>query len=134
MGAAENKKLILAHYDAIWSGDEDALREQVADDFTDHATPPGTPPGVETVIAWGRVLRSAFPDMKVTMNHCAAEGDIVACHATWRGTHKGTFQGIAATGRPVEFSGMVFWRVNNGKIAERWAYLDNAQMMKQLQG
>ena len=133
MSAADNKTLILAHYDAIWSGDEDLLREQVAEDFVDHASPPGTPSGVEPVIAWGRVLRAGFPDMKVSMTHCIAEDDIVACHATWRGTHKGTFNGIAATNRPVEFSGMVFWRVAEGKICERWAFVDTAAMMKQLQ-
>jgi steroid delta-isomerase-like uncharacterized protein len=134
VSAEANKKLIHEHYDAIWAGDEEALRRQVAEDFVDHASPPGTPSGIEPVIAWGRVLRSAFPDMTVSMDHCTAEDDIVACHATWRGTHKGPFNGIAATGKGIEFSGMVFWRVAQGKIVERWAYLDNASMMKQLQG
>ncbi len=134
MSAEDNKKLIHAHYDAIWAGDEDLLREQVAQDFIDHASPPGTPGGVEPVIAWGRMLRGAFPDMNVSMTHCTAEGDIVACHATWRGTNKGSFQGLAPTNKPVSFSGMVFWRVANGKIAERWAFLDTAAMMRQLQG
>ncbi len=36
---AENKALIVAHYDAVTNGhDPDAIRRQVADYFFDHAT------------------------------------------------------------------------------------------------
>jgi predicted ester cyclase len=30
------------------------------------------------------------------------------------------------------FTGMVFWRIENGKIAERWANIDRLSFMQQL--
>lgn len=128
-----NVKLVKEHYDAIWSGDEAALRRQISPDFVDHAMPPGTPKGVEPVIAWGKSIRAAFPDMSVTIHQTVAQGDRVAVHATWRGTHKGPFMGSAPTGKTVGFDGMVFWRVADGRIAERWAVLDSAALQRQLQ-
>jgi predicted ester cyclase len=37
------------------------------------------------------------------------------------------------TGNTIAFDGMVFWRVSDGQIAERWAVLDSAVMQRQLQ-
>ena len=72
--------------------------------------------------------------MMVTVKASVAEGDRVAVYAGWRGTHKGLFQGISATNKVISFDGMVFWRITNGKIApERWAILDMAAAMRQLQ-
>ncbi len=79
-------------------------------------------------------MREAFPDMQVTIPDAVAEGDRVAIRAIWRGTHKGTFRGLAATGRSVTMEGMVFWRIENGKIAERWAIIDLPAVLRQLQG
>ena len=73
-----NKRLVEEHYAAIWSGDEPRLRQQVAGDFRDHGKPAGTPPGVEPVLAHSRAMRTAFPDMKVTLQRTVAEGDLVA--------------------------------------------------------
>lgn len=127
-----NKKLIEDHYAALWSGDEAALRKQVADDFVDHSMSAGTPKGVEPVISFSRSMRPIFPDMKVTLDRVVAEGDTVAVHATWRGTHSATFQGVPATNKKIAFPGMVFWRIKNGKIAERWAMLDMMTIVQQL--
>lgn len=71
--------------------------------------------------------------MTVAFRSIVAEGDRVAVHAVWRGTHKGPFLGREATGRTVEFEGMVFWRIADGRIAERWAMIDTAALMRQLQ-
>jgi steroid delta-isomerase-like uncharacterized protein len=131
---ARNKTLIEDHYAAFWSGDEDAMRMQLAADIVDHAGPPGAPQGTEAVIAYARGMRAAFPDTKVVLLSSVAEGDHVAVHARWHGTHKGPFLGIAATGKTVVFEGMVFWRIADGRIAERWAILDTAALMRQLQG
>jgi predicted ester cyclase len=43
------------------------------------------------------------------------------------------FRGIEATGRSVEFRGMVLWRIEDGLLAERWAVLDNDLLIRTLQ-
>jgi steroid delta-isomerase-like uncharacterized protein len=129
--AEANRHLIEDHYRAMWSGDEDALRRQLAHDFIDHGTPGGMR-GVEPVISHSRTARQIFPDMVVKFRAIIAEGDRVAVHAVWRGTHSAPFMDIPATNRTIEFEGMVFWRVHNGKVAERWAFLDTAGLVRQL--
>jgi steroid delta-isomerase-like uncharacterized protein len=79
-------------------------------------------------------LRTAFPDLNVSIEDIVAEGDLVAVRGTWRGTHQGEFRGVPAIGRKVEFSGMVFWRVAGGQIRERWGLVDVPTLMRQLQG
>jgi steroid delta-isomerase-like uncharacterized protein len=132
-----NKKLILEHYEAVThKQDADAIRRQVAPDFVDHEMPPGTPPGPETVIEWSGVLHKAFPNLRITVEDMVAEGDRVAVRATWTGTHSGPFPAlnIAPTNRSFVLTGMVFWRIRDGKITERWATLDRMGWMQQLTG
>jgi predicted ester cyclase len=55
-----------------------------------------------------RVERSfaiSFPDAKHSIDDILAENDRVVLRVTSRGTHRGEFQGIAPTDRPVEFTG-----------------------------
>jgi len=110
----QNKQLIRDHYTASWNGDETLIRQQVDSDFVDHGAPE-SPVGIEPLIAYARGIRSSFPDMRVTIRNIVAEGDRVAVHAVWQGTHRGLFRGIAATNRVVTLEGMVFWRVAKGK-------------------
>jgi steroid delta-isomerase-like uncharacterized protein len=128
----ENKRLIEEHYAALWAGDEAALRRQVAEDFVDHGTPGGVV-GIDAIIAHSKSVRPVFPDMQVRFRQRVAEGDRVAVHVVWRGTHSAPFMGVPATGRTIEFEGMVFWRIAGSKIAERWAVLDTPALLRQLQ-
>jgi steroid delta-isomerase-like uncharacterized protein len=77
-------------------------------------------------------LRVAFPDIRVTVEQTLAEGEWVATRNTWRGTHKGVFNGIPPTGNKVEVTGIVFWRIVGGLIAERRATIDTRTMLQQL--
>lgn len=126
-----NKALIRAHYDAsVNAYDPAAIDRQLAADYFDHAS--GQRMGPEGAKRHLEALHAAFPDLHVTLHDMVAEGDRVAVRAEWRGTHQGLFMGIAATGRVIQFGGMVFWRVADGKITDRWAYLDALSMRQQL--
>jgi steroid delta-isomerase-like uncharacterized protein len=120
---AHNKALIRAHYDAVinWF-DPDAIRAQVADEYFDHQS--GRAMSANEVICHAMALHDAFADLSVTLDDMIAEGDRVAVRATWRGVHARPFRGLAPTGKRFSFTGMVFWRVRDGKIAERWAEID----------
>src|SRR3982074_1444784 len=61
--------------------------------------PPGLPPGREGVKALIQALRSAFPDIKIKVEHQIAEGDLVVQHISAEGTMKGDFAGMAASGK-----------------------------------
>ena len=49
--------------------------------------------------------RSAFPDMKVTIEDMIAESNEVVIHWTTRGTHRGPFFGMPATEKSATVSG-----------------------------
>lgn len=129
----EMKELVKAHYDAAMNEqDLTKLDEQLTEDFVDHSMPPGTPKGVGPVKEWLDHVRGAFPDLAVRTEDMVAEGDRVAVRAVWTGTHLGAFRTLSATGRSVRFEGMVFWRLEGERIAERWAQLDVSGLMEQL--
>lgn len=74
----------------------------------------------------------AFPDLHVTVEDVISEGDKVAARCTVTGTHVGEGIGVAATGRPVTFSGMCMVRVRDGKIVEAWNNFDFMMMFQQI--
>jgi SnoaL-like polyketide cyclase len=45
-----------------------------------------------------------------------ADGDVVTTFKTYHGTHKGSFLGMPATGRTIQFETVDAMRVQNGKI------------------
>jgi ketosteroid isomerase-like protein len=91
-----------------------------APDFVDHGSdvPPGTPPGTQGAKQYVGGALKRFPDMRVTVEDVIAEGDKVVVRNTWQGTDR-------ESGKKLRFGGIVIWRVAEGKLAERWAYLEN---------
>jgi steroid delta-isomerase-like uncharacterized protein len=75
---------------------------------------------------------AALPDLQHTIDDMIADGDKVAARLTARGTHQGVFLGLPGTGKPIMFTGMRFYRIVGGKIAEEWANLDQLGLMQQL--
>jgi predicted ester cyclase len=77
-------------------------------------------------------LRAGFPDLRLTIEDQIAEGDMVVTRWTARGTHRGTFQKVPATGRKIWLSGTDIDRIVGGKVVECWAHVDELQLMRQL--
>ena len=78
------------------------------------------------------VFTTGFPDARISVDSCIAEGDTVVTRWTLTGTHQGAFQGIPPTGRQVKFIGLEFNRVADGKIAEHWSMFDNVALLQQI--
>jgi predicted ester cyclase len=74
-----------------------------------------------------RHRRAAFADMTVRIDLQVAEGDLVVTHFTTHARHVGEFCGVPPTGRVVTATGIVIWRIENGRVVEdrnafdRWA-------------
>ena len=82
--------------------------------------------------AFNAEFTGAFPDAQISVEASVAERDVVASRWTITGTHRGTFQGVPATGRLVTFSGIDFSRVVEGKVAEHWAQFDLLAVLQQI--
>jgi hypothetical protein len=115
-------------------GDVEAIVRQTADDFIDHDihVETGIPGGPEDMRQALHAIRRGFPDIHVTVEQTLAEGDWVVTRNTWRGTHQGVFNGIPPTGNRVEITGIVLWRIVDGKIKERRGTIDTFTLLRQL--
>jgi steroid delta-isomerase-like uncharacterized protein len=74
----------------------------------------------------------AFPDLAIVPEKLIAEGDLVTIYWIARGTNTGTGNGLPATGKKAEQSGITIWRIVNGKIKEEWSAFDQLSLMQQL--
>ncbi len=79
-----------------------------------------------------RQFCSAFPDTHHVIDDLIAEGDRVVLRTTARATHRGDFEGIGRTDRPVEFTGLVVYRIRGGKIVESWGEIDFLRLIREL--
>jgi predicted ester cyclase len=77
-------------------------------------------------------IEAGFPRYKLEVLDVVAEGDRVACRLLFRGTHRGDFQGLEATGREATMSVFAFYEVVDGRIADAWILADGADLMEQL--
>lgn len=77
-------------------------------------------------------LFNAFPNSHFLIDRMIAEGDLVAVQHNLRGTHKDTFRGIPATGKPVVVNSVVILHLVNGKATELWLNADFLGMLQQL--
>lgn len=130
----KNTAAVKRFYDEVMGkGDMKAIDALVADNFVDHFTPdpkiPGNKAGLTQVMT---AMRTAFPDLQMTIDDIIAKGDKVWVYSTMRGTNKGEFMGMPATGKKVEVKGVDIVRFENGKAAEHWGLNDDYTMMQQL--
>ena len=80
-----------------------------------------------------RMFIAAFPDLSFENEHMVAEGDLVASHNVMRGTHRGDFMGIPATGKSFHvYASDVCRFTDDGLIAEHWGVFDMGSLMRQL--
>ncbi len=115
------KVLVRRVYDAFGSGSVDLLDEVVAVDFRDHDPMPGQAEGLAGLKQAVSLFRVAFPDGEMLVDDMVAEGNKVVSRVTLRGTQRGDFFGLPASGRIVSAEGIEIYRIDKGKIVEGWS-------------
>ncbi|HLF71692.1 MAG TPA: ester cyclase [Dehalococcoidia bacterium] len=108
------------------------LDEVLAPNYVIRDTPPGSASGADGVRQVVTMFRSAFPDMKITIEDLVAEGDKVTARSILQGTHQGALFGIAPTGKQVAMASLTMVTVRDGKIRESWVRSDVQGLMGQL--
>jgi len=118
--------------EAVNSGNLEALDQFVTPDSVDRDPAPGQGVGPAGYKAMFGEMRTAFPDLKIEVEHLTATEDDVAFAYTVSGTHRGEFQGHAATGGVFSIRGVQISRFVDDKLAERWGSSDQIGMLSQL--
>jgi predicted ester cyclase len=133
MSVEQNKKAFRSIPEVIYNGDLSRIDEFFASNYIEHAPlPPGWPEGLAAVKQYFKELRTAFPDLHATVLQTIGEDDQVAGMVHVRATHLGSFMGIPATGKKLEWTESHFGRMENGKLAEHWANWDQLGQLQQM--
>ena len=77
--------------------------------------------GIEGIQEAAAITRAAFSQIEMTVESMEAAGsDRVVTHIVGRSVHTGDFQGVKATGNPIQVRAMVVSRLADGLIVEEW--------------
>jgi predicted ester cyclase len=136
MSAEDNKAVVRMWYEQIWnSGDLAVIEECFAPQVQVHGQSIDWNGVRDGVSYWHTV----FPDFRWHVDHLIAEGDMVAAHVHFTGTHRSVFHAenvgpFAPTGRSVNVQEMNFFRLAAGKVVEFWFTWDKITFAQQLEG
>jgi predicted ester cyclase len=120
--AQRNKQLVISHFDDFVNRkDLSAIDRNMAPDFLDHDGPGGKAAGISEDRAMMAAMHALIPDLHVEVKDAIAEADKVVVRNLWTGTN-------SRTGEAIQFHGFVLWRIENAKIAERWATVTPMQL------
>lgn len=126
----QNKALVRRFYDEVVNRRKDELiDEMIAEDFDDHAA---RDKGREHFKTLYHVMIRIFPDIQAVLQDLIAEGDEVVARVEFTATQADSFRGFPATNRQVAYSGVDIFRIEDGKLAERWAQRDFLGMLEKL--
>jgi steroid delta-isomerase-like uncharacterized protein len=129
----QNKMVALRFYDVVLGEKDVAVLDQLCSvDIVDHNPLPGQPAGLQGMKRVMADYFHAFPDLIVTVEGMIAEDDLVAARFTARGTHRGPFLGLPATGKKVNFHGIDMFRIKGGKAVEVWHEGNDVAVMMEL--
>lgn len=118
--------------EAVNTGKFDLFQEAVSAENVDHDPAPGQVRGPEGYRTFFSGLRTAFPDLSVTLDTMVADDDSIAFAYTLTGTQDGPLDGLAPTGRKVKIRGLQISKFKDGKMVERWGSSDELGMLQQL--
>lgn len=131
---SDNKRLVEDFIQELFSkGDLTAVDRYLSPSFVNNDPPfPGAPTGPEGMRHAAAMFRAALPDWHSEVDQLVAEDDIVVERFTASGTHQGELMGVAGSGRTLVLRGINVFRIDGGKIVERWGRLDELGLLRQL--
>jgi steroid delta-isomerase-like uncharacterized protein len=77
-------------------------------------------------------LQRAFPDIQYRIDDTIVAGDKIVLRWEARGTHRGEYLGVAATGRPASYSGVTIYELKGDRIARIWVAADLLSLLRRL--
>jgi steroid delta-isomerase-like uncharacterized protein len=131
----ENKALARRSWEVVTGGSldtlEDAFAKVYTHDFILHELDEDIV-GIEGLTQFVSMIRSAIPDLRITIEDDMAEADKVVTRWIGQGTHQGELMGVAPTGNQLTFTGITIHRIEATKIVEEWSNWDALGLMQQI--
>lgn len=130
--SAANKALIQRYVEAWNTGNLALIDELLSPNVSCRFYGLAEVNGLEAFKQMAPAFGASFSDSWFTIETIIAEDDLVAIHYQWRGTHRGEYLGMAATGKEVTETGTRFYRIKSGKIVEMWGDENVLGLLQQL--
>src|SRR5210317_2394273 len=116
----ENQNIVKRLLDETWNKRNFSIIDEVyASDIHYHGTSAELH-SINELKKLANAFSSAFHETKVTLDLVFAKDDLVTQKFLFEGVHNGEFEGIPATGKRVNMSGIAISRLENKKIVEEW--------------
>jgi predicted ester cyclase len=126
-----NARLYLRFVDALNRRDYHVLNDVMAQDFTDHH--PGLVDVTQLDVYKDNLAHVVNAlDMKAIPQEVVGAGDRVFTRIKLTGRHLDTFLGVAPTGKDLTWHTNELWRVEDARLAERWAVDDLVGLLRQM--
>jgi predicted ester cyclase len=109
-----------------------ALSQFVSDRYAGYDPIVGDVRGMDALREELKSSKLAFPDMVMTIADVGMTGERVFMRWICRGTHRGSFKGIAPTNRKAEVHGISIDHVAGGKIVEHYESYDTLAFFQML--
>jgi steroid delta-isomerase-like uncharacterized protein len=131
---AETTRVAREYFEALGRAERDAQQRYYAEDAAAEIHGVTGPVGRDEMVAFFAELFDAFPDWRFDVLEIITEDDRAAVNWRARATFAGpgSFMGFEPTGARVDITGVDLVRVRNGRIAAIDAYLDGADLARQL--
>lgn len=125
------KELAKAWFKAIDAQDYTTLRTMMASDHAFHNPMSPASLGTDEHIGMIQMMMSAIKgEHSITL--MVDDGSHVAVRGRWKGAHTGPFNGMLATGRPVEFTFTDVMEIKNGKLSREALEMNPMAIMQQI--
>jgi predicted ester cyclase len=118
--------------EVVNNGNIALLDELLSTDFIDHSPVPGVEPTRDGLKQRVKALKTAFPDIRYTVDGSVACGDEIVHRLTATGTMTGDYMGMPATGKSATWTEIHIGRGVNGRLTEHWSVIDRLSMLVQL--
>lgn len=130
---SEHKQVIERYLEAFNEQDVDALPETVAENVVVHGLigVDGNVTNIDGYAEWGMALMNGIPDAHLELEDYFEAGDKVAARWTVTGTQENELFDMPATNEAFEITGLAIFRMEDGKIAEKWYQQDDLGMFQQ---
>lgn len=133
MNPQEMTETLMTAASHISGGDLEAYVQTLyAPDAVLHFLPPGMPGGHDGARLFYTAFLGGFPGVQLIIDDVLVEDDCLVARYHVTGVHGGTFNGIPATGRPIDIGGITFLRYGDGRVVERWSQTDFMGLMGQI--
>lgn len=125
-------ELARSWFDMCRTGDESRLADLVTDDLRVHG--PGGNGDRDTFAAWLRWYPIAFSDQDPTLHDVIESGDRMVVRYSVRSIYRGGYLNLPSHNQPVRETGIVVFRLSNGRVAESWFEGNDLEVIQQLGG